>query len=318
MAQVTNAFDSYEAKGNREDLSDFIYDVSPTDTPFMSAIPKTTAQATKHEWQTDALASASDSNQQLEGDSISAAAGIATTRLDNQCEIAYKALAVTGTQEAVSKAGRKSELKYQILKRSKEIKRDVEASLLGNKAKNAGSVSAARVTGGILSWLKSNQSTGTGGSAPTGDGSDTRTFGTNRTFTEALLKSVLKSCWDNGGDPDCIMTSGSHKQSLSTFTGNATRFKGAEDKTLSASIEIYQSDFGDLEVQPNRFMFDVDNDCNHVLVLQKDMFALANLRAPHLEDLAKTGHAESRVIIHEFALESRNEAASGVVADLTA
>jgi hypothetical protein len=227
-------------------------------------------------------------------------------------------LAVTGTQEAVSKAGRKSELKYQILKRSKEIKRDVEASLLGNKAKNTGSASGARVTGGILSWLKSNESKGTGGSAPAGTGADTRTFGTNRTFTEALLKSVLKSCWDNGGDPDCIMTSGSHKQSLSTFTGNATRFKGAEDKTLSASIEIYQSDFGDLEVQPNRFMFDVDNDCNHVLVLQKDMFALANLRAPHLEDLAKTGDAESRVIIHEFALESRNEAASGVVADLTA
>ena len=321
MTLVSNAFTSYSAIGNREDLSDFIWDISPTDTPYLNLIPKTNATATLHEWQTDALDAAVNSNQQLEGDEIAAAASTATVRLTNNCEIAYKSLGVTGTQEAVIKAGRKSELKYQILKRSKELKRDMESAVLSNKAKNAGNATAARETAGVESWIATNADRGVGGSDPTGDGTDTATNGTQRAFSENLVRTVLKECWNAGGDPDCIFVSGKHKQEFSEFTGNATRYVDASDNALFPAIEIYQSDFGNLQVIPHRFMEGssggTPDSIRSALILQKDMWALATLRAPHLEDLAKIGDAERRFILAEYCLESRNEGASGIVADLS-
>lgn len=315
MTLVSNAFTTYSSIGRREDLSDFIYDVSPTDTPFMSMIPKSNATAVLHEWQTDALDSASASNAQLEGDAISASAASATTRLSNTCQISYKALAVTGTQEAVNKAGRRSELKYQILKASKGLKRDMEASLCANNAEVTGDATTSRELGGIESWFETNTSRGTSGSNG-GSGNTAATDGTQRAFTESLLKGVLVDCFTNGGDPDCVIVGPKHKQTMSTFTGNATRFKSAEDKKLTATIEIYQSDFGDLQVLPSRWLDGFTSE-RSALVVQKDMWALSTLRAPHLEDLAKTGDAEQRFVIAEYTLESRNEAASGIVADLT-
>ncbi len=321
MTLYSNAFTTYSAIGRREDLSDYIYDISPMDCPFMDSIPKTSADQVNHEWQTDSLDANVNTNQQLEGDVISASAATATTRAGNICEIAYKALAVTGTQEAVIKAGRRSELKYQILKSSKALKRDMESALLSNKAKNTGNATTARETAGVEAWLATNTDRGTGGSDPTGDGTDTATNGTQRNFTETLLKNVLKDCFDNGGDPDCIMVSSKHKQTFSGFTGNATREIGAEDKTLVATIELYKSDFGDMQVFPSRFMEGstggAPGSIRSALVLQKDMWALATLRAPHIIDLARTGDAEPRAIIAEYALEARNEAASGIVADLS-
>ena len=320
MTLISNVFTQYDAYGNREDLTDFIYDVSPTDTPFISSIPKTAATAVLHEWQTDSLASASATNQQLEGDSISAASSSATTRLGNRCQISYKALGVSGTQEAILKAGRKSELKYQILKRSKELKRDMEASLLANNAAVTGATGSARELGGIEAWFTTNVSRGTGGSSGS-LGTSAASNGTQRTFTESLVKAVLVSCFSNGGDPDTIMLSPEHKQTFSGFTGNATRFKTAEDKRLTATIDVYQSDFGDMQVMPNRFMQGFSgattSGIRSALVLQTDMWALATLRPPQLQDLAKVGDAERRFVIAEYTLESRNQAASGIVADLS-
>ena len=258
---------------------------------------------------------ASAANAQLEGDEIAAAAATATTRLSNTCQISYKSLGVTGTQEAVNKAGRRSELKYQILKSSKALKRDMEASLCANNAEVTGNATTARELGGIEAWFATNVSRGTGG-ANGGAGNTAATDGTQRTFTETLLKSVLRDCFTNGGDPDCVIVGPNHKQIMSTFTGNATRFKTAEDKKLTATIEIYQSDFGDLQVLPSRWLDGFTSE-RSALVIQKDMWALSTLRAPHLEDLAKIGDAERRFVVAEYTLEARNEASSGIVADLT-
>ena len=317
MALPTDTFSTYSAIGNREDLSDIIYNVDPTDTPFLTGIGRSEATAVLHEWQTDALDTASGTaSAVLEGDDATTDAVTATVRMSNTCMIQDKVPRVTGTQQAVNKAGRKDELAYQLTKSTKALRTDMETALLENNAEVTGNTTTARELASIEAWLHTNESRGAGGSAGASgastDGNTAATDGTQRAFTEAMLQEVLRECWDSGGDPDCIMVGSFNKQAMSAFTGNATRFKGAEDKTLVAAIDIYQSDFGDLEIIPNRFQ-----RSRSALVLQKDMWAVAYLRPVQMTDLAKTGDSERRQIVVEYTLEARNALASGIVADLT-
>jgi len=312
MAQVSGTYSKYDAVGLREDLSDIIYNISPTDTPFMSSIAKTKATAVNHEWQLDSLAAASGANAQIEGDEVSFSAPSSTTRKGNVTQIATKSVIISGTLEAVNKAGRNSELAYQISKASKELKRDMETSLCDNNAQVAGDDSTARELSGLGSWLKSNQSAGSSGSAPGTSGTNARSDGTQRAFTEDQLKTVIKSVWDNGGDPSMVMVGSFNKQKLSGFTGGSTRFDPAENKRLVAAVDVYESDFGALQVTPNRFQRARD-----AFVITPDLFAVAFLRDFSLEDLAKTGDAMKQFLLVEYTLESRNEAGSGIVADLT-
>jgi hypothetical protein len=311
MAQPTNTFDTYDSIGEREDLSDVIYNISPTDTPFLSSAAKTKATAVLHEWQTDSLAAAVTNNQVIEGDDATAEAISATTRLSNSCQIMDKVIAITGTQEAVDKAGRASEIAYQIAKKAKELKRDLEASLTSNNAEVTGSATAARVAGGLRSWVATNDVMGTSGTSG-GAGNTAATNGTQRAFTESLLKSVIKSVWNAGGNPTMIMVGPFNKQKLSGFTGNSTRFDAGADATLYTSVDVYASDFGQLQVVPNRFSRD-----REAWVLDMDFWGVAFLRDFSMHDLAKTGDTEKKQLLLEATLESRNEAASGCVADLT-
>ena len=311
MAQPTNTFDTYDSIGEREDLSDVIYNISPTDTPFLSSAAKTQATAVLHEWQTDSLAAAVTNNQVIEGDDATAEAISATTRLSNSCQIMDKVIAITGTQEAVDKAGRASEIAYQIAKKAKELKRDLEASLTSNNAEVTGSATAARVAGGLRSWVATNDVMGTSGTSG-GAGNTAATNGTQRAFTESLLKTVIKSVWNAGGNPTMIMVGPFNKQKLSGFTGNSTRFDAGADATLYTSVDVYASDFGQLQVVPNRFSRDRD-----AWVLDMDYWGVAFLRDFTMHELSKTGDSEKRQLLLEATLESRNEAASGCVADLT-
>jgi len=312
MAQPTNTFDTYDAVGIREDLQDVIYSISPTDTPFMSSAAREAVKNTLHEWQTDALAAASTSNAVIEGDDATLDASVATVRVSNHTQIMDKTVVITGTQEAVDKAGRASELAYQIAKKSKELKRDIEATLLSNQAKVAGDSSTARKFGSISSWIAANDSFGSGGASPTGNGSDARTDGTQRALTEDQLKSVIKGTWNAGGSPSVIMVGPFNKQKISGFTGGSTRFDASEDKTLYTSIDVYSSDFGDLEVVPNRFQRDRD-----LFVLDMDYWSVGFLRDFTMHELSKTGDSEKRQLLTELTLVSRNEGASGGVFDLT-
>ena len=312
MAQPTNTFDTYDSVGEREDLSDVIYSISPTDTPFLSSAAKTKATAVLHEWQTDALAAAVTTNAVIEGDEATLDASTATTRLSNSCQIMDKTVVITGTQESVDKAGRASELAYQIAKKAKELKRDMEANLTGSIAEVTGSATAARKMGTLGAWVITNDDKASDGTTGAGIGNTARTDGTQRAFTESQLKTVIKSVWNAGGDPSMVMVGPFNKQKLSGFTGNSTRFDAGADATLYTSVDVYASDFGQLQVVPNRFSRDRD-----AYVLDMDYWGVAFLRDFSMHELAKTGDSEKRQLLVEATLESRNEGASGSVMDLT-
>ena len=271
MATPADTVSTYDAIGNREDLSDIIYDISPTQTPFISGISRDTATATNHEWQTDSLATAVSTNAVIEGNDATTTAAIASVRLGNYTQISDKVPRVTRTQRQIDSAGRGDELDYQIMKSAKELKRDMESTLLANKAKAVGSESVARQAAGIESWLATNVNLGATGTAPTGDGTDIRGTGTPRSFDEAFLKTVLSDCWDEGGEPDTIMVGSTIKQALSGIVnggtaGAAQRTVDGNAATVHTAIDIYVSDFGSLAVVPNRFMVQ-----DSLLVLQMDM-----------------------------------------------
>ncbi len=314
MALPANAFATYEAVGNREDLSDTIYRIDPTETPFMSGIETAKATAVNHEWQTQALAAVDTTNARLEGNDAVTTATTATTRLGNIAQISDKVARVTGTQRAVDHAGRDDEMPYQEMLKGLELKRDMEAILCGsNQAKASGSDVIARTTASVLSWIKSNTSK-SGSDPSTADGAGTRSDGTQRVFTEAQLKTALQSIWNNGGKPGVIMAGGFNKQTFSTFTGRATPTEDTRAKKITASVSAYESDFGVLKVIPNRFSRTRD-----VLILQMDMWAVAYLSGRKMVsiELAKNGDNDRRQILSEYALEARNEKASGGVFDLT-
>ncbi len=313
MAIVTNTFQTFTAIGNREDLSDIIYNISPTDTPFMSSIGKEKAEGTLHEWQTDALAAAA-TNAQVEGDEIAFTAVVPTSRINNRTQISRKSVIVSGTQDTVNTAGRNQELAYQISKNAKELKRDMELVLCNNQSAAVGGAAAARTSSGLASWIQTNiNAIGANGAV---GGVDTpgilRTNGTQRAFTEAQLKGVAASTWNSGGDPSMIMLGSFNKQKLSGFTGGSTKMTQADDKKLVAAIDIYESDFGSMTVVPNRFSRSRD-----VFVLQPDMWAVAYLRDFQMIDLAKTGDAQKKAMLAEYTLVAKNEAANGAIFDLT-
>lgn len=312
MAQPTGTFATNDMVGIREDLSDKIYRISPTDTPFINSVARGSASNVLHEWQTVSLTAAAD-NKAIEGDDAPQNSGTATTRLNNRTQISTKDARVSGTGQSVNTAGRANELSFQLLLRGLELKRDMETGLLTNKAKVAGDDTTAREYAGLPSWLATNTSRGTGGSDPAGTGADTATNGTQRAFTEDLLKNVLKQCFDAGGNPNMLMVGSFNKQKVSEFTGGSTSMQKAEDKTLHAAFDVYESDFGQLNVVPNRFQAARD-----AYALQTDMFSVAYLPGRQFKrfPIAKTGDSDAEQILSEYTLEARQEAASGVVADL--
>jgi hypothetical protein len=309
MAQLTNTFETYDATGNREDLANVIYNISPTDTPFMSSVGTGTASFTKHEWQTDSLAAAA-TNAQIEGDDSPNAALSATSRVLNYTQISYNPVMVSGTQEAVIHAGVNSELAYQIAKAGKELKRDMELDMTGKNNATAGSGNggAARKARGFESWTTTNNGYGSGGSNSSGSVTD----GTQRVLTEAILKTEIKSCFDEGGNPDLLLVGSFNKTKVSGFTGNNTRMDMAEDRSLVATIDVYVSDFGEVRVVADRF-----SRSRSGLLVETDMWSVDYLRPFQTIELAKTGDAEKRLLLTEWTLVAKNEASSGTVADLT-
>src|SRR5262249_39496867 len=252
----THEFTTYDAIGNREDLKDFIANISPTDCPFTTGIGKAKAEAVYFEWQTDALNSPNTSNAQIEGDDTTIAAVTPTVRIGNRTQISNASVMISRTQDTVRKAGRSSELAYQITKKTKELKRDIEAIVTQNQASAAGSTSVARTTGSLEAWFATNVSRGSDGSSggfSDGTVSAAHDATSSRAFTETLLKTVAQSVYSAGGDADTLMVGPAQKQVVSTFTGNTTRMQDTSDGKLSTALKVYESDFGDLKILTNRF-----------------------------------------------------------------
>jgi hypothetical protein len=317
MAVPANTFKTYEAKGIREQLSNVIYNIAPEDVPFMSNAgrgPK--AENTLFEWQTDDLAAADTANAQLEGDDANVLAATPTVRLSNSQQISTKAISISGTEEEVNKAGRKSELAYQITKRAAELKRDQESILLANQGANAGAAGTARKTGALLAFVKTNVDKHATGVNPvyTNYPSDVRTDGTLRSVTEAMLKNVIQLSWAQGGKPDTIMVGGTIKQAMSAFAGIATKtYQMTQAKTAAiiGAADVYVSDFGTFVIVPNRFQRTRD-----VHVLDFDLVSLRHLRPYRVFPLAKTGDSEKREMLVEYGLQVNQEKGIGLIADV--
>ena len=333
MGIVTGTLETYQAKGIREDLSDIIYNISPTETPFMMMIGRGTATQATHEWQVDELAAADADNKFEEGSEITTFPTTAvTSRVTNFAQISRKLLIISGTVEVVDKAGRKSELAYQLAKRAKELKRDMESILIAGRtdpltvapqSKTIGASTVAGQLGPYETWMTTAanqpQSIGTGGVATAQTDGFSPTNGAQRTdaaaprpFAESDLKEVIREAWTQGGDPSVIMTGPFNKQALSAFSGNTTRFDRSEDMRLVTAVDIYVSDYGEHRVVPNRFSRD-----RSVLVITPRMWSVDYLRGFRQFALAKTGDAEKRELLAEYTLRASNPHASGMVADLT-
>ncbi len=305
MTAPTGTYLTTSAIGNREDLTDTIYRISPTQTPVLNLASKTKATNTLHEWQTQDLASAA-ANAQVEGDNASGKTVTPTTRLTNRTQISTKTVVVSGTQQAMNPAGRKDELSYQLALASLELKRDMELGLTQNDVL----ATSPRSSRGLRGWVVDNvnRNGGTLASYTSNTGYST---GTQRAFTEAQVKDVLQQIYTAGGEPDTIMMPPAAKQTFSGFTGNATRMDKSEDSKLYASVDFYVSDFGTIQAVPNRFMA-----TREVFILQSDKLAIAYLRPFQTVELAKTGDAEQRELIVEYCLECRAPKAHGAIYDL--
>lgn len=317
MAIATGSHSTYDEadKGNREDLSDIIKDVSPTQTPLLSMMGTAKAKATNHEWPIDVLVAAAD-NKHLEGGDATGVDPAARTRVANYCQILSKNSVVTGTQEIVDKADVKSEMAYQMARRMKEMKRDLEFAFVGqSNAKVAGDESTAREMGSLDSYLLTNNQLATGSSAPTGDGTDVSDYaGTNRALTEAIFEAGLQSLFTNSGGNDSVnaIVTAATKGAISDFTSAATRYVTTDDKKLTASIDVYEGDFHTVRVIPDRFL-----KTGNAFVIDPEYIKCANLRNIHSFDLAKNGDSERKQIIWECTLEVCNQKAHVLYGDLT-
>ena len=317
MTIVTNTFTSYSAKGIREDLSNVITNIAPEETPFQSNIGRETISNTLFEWQTDTLADAA-ANAQLEGDDVGSFDAVtATVRLTNYAQISRKTIILSNTEEVVNKAGRRSELAYQIAKRGSELKRDQEYIFLNGGVAVAGNTTTARVTASLGAFVKTNTDKQTNGVDPsyTTLPNSARTDGNVRTFTETILKNVIQKVWTAGGTPKILMTGPVNKQRVSGFSGIASsRYNingGDRPATLIGAVDIYVSDFGQVSVIANRFQRERD-----AWVIDPDYAKMTVLRPYQQVELAKTGDAEKRMLLIEYGLKVLAENAHGLAADL--
>jgi hypothetical protein len=301
MAIVSNTFLTYSAKGIREDLSNVITNISPEETPYMSNIGRENVSNSLFEYQTDTLAAAA-TNAQLEGDDVASFDAVtATVRLQNYAQISRKTIILSATEEVVNKAGRRSELAYQIAKRGAEMKRDQEFSMLNGAIAVAGDSTTARATASLGAFVKTNTDKQTNGVDPsyTTLPNSARTDGNVRTFTETILKNVIQKVWTAGGTPKILMCGPVNKQRVSSFAGIASsRFNidgGAKPATLVGAVDIYVSDFGNVQVIANRFQRERD-----AWVIDPDYAKMTVLRPYQQIELAKTGDAEKRMLIVEW------------------
>ena len=324
MAVPTNTFETFDSNSMKESFEDIIYNIAPSETPFMSGIGKTNITNTLHEWSVDALADAG-ANAQIEGNDYSAQASTATIKLSNQSQISAKAVTVSGTVESVDQAGKGSELAYQLAKVGKELKKDIERAMVGvENAKVAGSSGTARESASFGTWVGGNipgTSTSAGNfsvggspsASPAGTGATAIAGGTNRTYTEALLKAGILKAYQLGGNPEAVMMTPSHKQTASAFTGVSTAYRDASSMSIIGAVDIYVSDFGELSFVPNRLQ-----QANRVDIVETGTWAMGTLRPFQTKELASSGDNEKRLLLCEWTLIAQSPNANFSIFNLTA
>lgn len=320
MAIIANTYKSYESKGNRENLSDVIYNISPEETPLISMIGREEVEGTLFEWQTDALGAVSTGNAQLEGDDYTTFPAVTPTkRVGNYAQISTKLLIVSGTQEKLKKAGRKSEIAYQMSMRGPELRRDIEAITFENIGGDAGGAAVTRKTATLGAWVKTNVDKAGDGANPvytSGVPAAARTDGTNRAFTVTILKNAIQILWSAGGTPKYLFVGPVNKQRVSGFAGIATTVvnvnASASNTTILAAADVFASDFGKVIVMPSRWQRERDG-----WLLDPEYVKIREFRGVMVEELAKTGDATKKLMLTEWGLQVKQEAGLALCADLT-
>lgn len=318
----TNMLQTYTVVGMKEEVDDKIYRVSPEETPFVSMIGRVSVDSTTPEWQRDALRSPA-SNAAVEGADASYAAQTQPERLSNKTQIIQDTLSVTGTTDRVAKYGRDKESARLKAKKMVELKKDIEWSAIANGAFVAGGASTARQMRGLYGWVATNNELSGAGTpaAPIISSNTAPVAGTLRALDEATLKALILKVYNSGGKAEVLMVSPSHKQKVSTFTGNVTRFNDVSNKQvrLQTSFSVYGHDFGETKVVPNRVMTGSGAGLiNTAYLIDAEQCKLGVLRPFKAEQLAKVGDADNYQILTEVTLQVNEEKALGAIRDLTA
>lgn len=310
MAVPTNTFQTYQAIGNREDLSNDIYNITPYDTPMTTLAKKGSAEAMYTEWQTEALAAVNSGNAVIEGDDATNTALTPTVRVGNYIQTMEKTVGISNIQEAVGKAGPNRERARALINKRRELKRDCEAIILSNQVRVVGTAGTAQKLRPLVGWYATNDSRGAGGAD--GTASAAATDGTQRNFSETLVRNLLATCYANGAEPSVIMSGPINRTNFTTqISGGATKFYQVADKQMVATITKYVSDYGTLKIMPNRFQRERD-----MHFIDPDFVELRYLENWSQQDLAVTGLAKRTQMWGSLTLAVLNEAAHGVIADL--
>jgi len=326
LTGTTQTYGVGSAGGNREDLEDVIWELDPLESYCLTNFDRVDANATLHEWEMDVLVAAG-SNINAEGLDGAFTSIVSPTRAGNYTQIFKKEFLVSGTQEVVAKAGRKSEVMRQVKKQMKELKNDMEYAIVRNQASSAGGATTGRSLGSIESWIASTDNSGNGVRATTTASSSNAGFGsgvvaaptdgtTTGALTEAQFKLGLQLAYVQGGKDNVILAGPAQKIAISAFSGITTKQTQIPNNntraTILSSADMYVSEFGFHKLILHRHV-----RASVVLQLDPDYWAVAFLRKPFMEELAKTGDGHKRAIRSEVTLVSRNQLASAKVTACT-
>jgi hypothetical protein len=306
-----------------EDVENRIYNYRPSDTPLVSSIARRPVKAKLHEWTADTYRAPNANNAAVEGADATFPAVSQPGQYSNRTQIITDSFKISGSTEAVKKYGRASEVAYQKTKKMVELKKDIEAAAIGNATavQDDGTSTAGKMRG-LYGWIATNNSLGTGGVAPNPQTNTAPTEGTLRDFTEDMLKAVILSVYQNGGNADVLLVSPSHKQQVSAFPGNVQRTNevaagNPRNVRLQTSFTFYGHDFGVTRVVPNRVMSGAGAGLvNTAYIVDYDKMALGQLRPFQTMELARTGDAEAWQILTEVTLIVDQESTLGAIRDL--
>lgn len=311
MAKVTNAFETRDAKGNREDLENAIYNIDPFDTPFMTLAGRRNASNVSFDWQTEALPAADDTNAQEEGFALARTAGTPTVRQKNIVQISKRDATVTGSQEAADAAGKGAgEMAHQMALKSKVLKNDMEKIALGFQPMDDGLDDGIRRTRSFAHWLTTNVDRGVGGAHP-GTAVGAITPGAQRAVTETMVRLLMQQCYDNGAKPTRLMTGSVNKIQIDGFEGRANTRHNVDASKAVQGISVYASDFGDLAIMLDRWM-----PQSAVYAVDPQYVKFAYYRTFRQKPIAPIGDAETRMILAEWGIQVSNEKAHGALFDL--
>lgn len=313
MAKVTEAFLTYDAQANREDLSDIIYNIDPFDTPMMTAAGRRNVSNVTYDWQTESLPAVNTTGE-LEGFELANAASTPTARVSNVAQINKRDATVSGTQDAANPAGKRKEMAHQIALVGKALKRDCESVLFGTvQVLDAGDSTTVRATRPFINWLSTNTHFVSGGADPVVSTNTAQVDGTTPVdFTELILNDTLQSCYENGAEPSLLFVGPFNKRQVSTFVGRANSRQMISAKKVVNSVTVYASDFGDLKVLPTRWIRTRD-----AFLVDPRFVKVAYYRNFRRVKIGTIGDAETELILTEYGLQVDNEAAHGAIRDLT-